>query len=82
MSALVHIVDDDAQVRAYAERFASGPALALRNIKRCVHQGGELPLAQGLDLEGRLVAELFRSQDGHEGLTAFVEKRAPAFTGA
>ena len=26
--------------RAYAERFASGPALALRNIKRCVYEGG------------------------------------------
>jgi enoyl-CoA hydratase/carnithine racemase len=79
---VVEVFDDDAQAQAYAERFAHGPAVALRNIKRCVYEGGQLPLEQGLELEGRLVAELFRSQDGHEGLTAFVEKRAPAFTGA
>ena len=32
--------------------FASGPALALRNIKRCVYEGGQLPLDEGLELEG------------------------------
>jgi enoyl-CoA hydratase/carnithine racemase len=79
---IAEVFEDDAQARAYAERFASGPALALRNIKRCVYEGGQLPLDQGLELEGGLIAELFRSRDGNEGLTAFVEKRTPTFTGA
>ena len=69
-------------MQAYVERFANGPALALGNIKRCVYEGGELPLADGLALEGRLVEELFRSRDGTEGLQAFVEKRTPEFVGS
>jgi enoyl-CoA hydratase/carnithine racemase len=79
---VAEVFEDDAQAQAYVERFASGPALALRNIKRCVYEGGQLPLDEGVALEGRLIEELFRSQDGREGLTAFVEKRTPVFTGA
>jgi len=79
---VAEVFDDNARVQAYVERFAAGPTLALRNIKRCVNEGGELPLTDGLALESRLVEELFRSHDGNEGLTAFVEKRTPTFTGA
>jgi enoyl-CoA hydratase/carnithine racemase len=79
---LAEVFEDEAEAEAYIERLAAGPALALRNIKRCVYEGGQLPLDEGVALEGRLVEELFRSEDGHEGLTAFVEKRPPAFTGA
>jgi len=76
---VAEVFEDEAQVREYAEKFANGPSLALRNLKRCVYEGGELPLDQGLALEAELVEELFNSQDGHEGLTAFVEKRTPNF---
>ena len=58
-----------------SQRLAAGPPLALAAIKRCVHEGGELPLEQGLALERELIEQLFRSKDATEGLTAFVEKR-------
>jgi enoyl-CoA hydratase/carnithine racemase len=74
-------VAEDA-VRIAAERLANGPALALAAIKRCVHEGGQLPLDDGLALEAELVEELFRSDDATEGLTAFVQKRTPTFVGA
>lgn len=70
------------EVEKIAARFASGPRLALASIKRCVNDGGELTLAGGLALEAELVEKLFRSQDALEGLNAFVEKRAPEFTGS
>jgi enoyl-CoA hydratase/carnithine racemase len=70
------------QVREKADRLALGPALALAAIKRCVHEGGERPLEDGLALEAELVEQLFRSKDATEGLTAFVEKRNPQFVGA
>jgi enoyl-CoA hydratase/carnithine racemase len=79
---IAELFEDEAQVQAYVERFAIGPALALRNIKRSVYEGGQLSLSEGLELEGELVEELFSSQDGNEGLTAFAEKRTPTFTGA
>jgi enoyl-CoA hydratase/carnithine racemase len=72
------LVDADG-AREYAERLAAGPQLAIAAIKRCVHEGGQLPLDEGLALEARLVEQLFRSEDANEGLTAFVEKRRPQF---
>jgi enoyl-CoA hydratase/carnithine racemase len=72
------LVDEDG-ARAYAERLAAGPRQAIAAIKRCVHEGGQLPLADGLALEADLVERLFRSEDANEGLTAFVEKRRPEF---
>ena len=70
------------QVREYASKLASGPALAIAAIKRCVHEGGELALANGLALEAELMEQLFKSRDADEGLHAFVEKRQPEFVGA
>jgi enoyl-CoA hydratase/carnithine racemase len=72
------LVDEDG-AREYAERLAAGPQQAIAAIKRCVHEGGQLPLDQGLALEAELVERLFRSDDANEGLTAFVEKRRPQF---
>jgi enoyl-CoA hydratase/carnithine racemase len=81
VSALYPAEEAEARVREQAERFAVGPALALAAIKRCVHEGGELPLDEGLALEAELVERLFRSKDAEEGLNAFVEKRNPEFVG-
>lgn len=72
----------ESDAREYAERLATGPALAIAAIKRCVHEGGELALANGLALEAELMEQLFRSRDASEGLQAFVEKRKAEFVGA
>ena len=72
------LVDADG-ARAYAERLAGGARHALAAIKRCVHEGGQLSLEEGLALEASLVEKLFRSEDAQEGLHAFAEKRTPEF---
>jgi enoyl-CoA hydratase/carnithine racemase len=67
---------------ALVERLAGGPPLAIANIKRAAYEGTQMKLDDGLALERDLIEQLFRSNDAREGLTAFTEKRAPAFTGA
>jgi enoyl-CoA hydratase/carnithine racemase len=66
---------------AYAERLATGPALAHGNIKLATVLGYEMPLDAGLAWERQLVHELFASDDANEGFAAFVEKRPPRWTG-
>jgi enoyl-CoA hydratase/carnithine racemase len=82
VSALYPAEEAADRVREQAERLAVGPALAIAAIKRTVHEGGQLPLDEGLALEGELIEQLFRSKDAAEGLNAFVEKRNPEFVGA
>jgi len=82
VSELYEPEEAKARVRALAERFANGPALATASIKRCVHEGSQRTLEEGLAIEGMLIERLFRSQDAAEGLHAFVEKRPPEFVGA
>jgi enoyl-CoA hydratase/carnithine racemase len=85
MGLVAHVYEAeeaDGKVREYAERLATGPGLAIAAIKRCVHEGGQETLDEGLALEAELMEQLFRSKDADEGLHAFVEKRTPEFVGA
>jgi enoyl-CoA hydratase len=66
---------------AYASALASGATRAIGNIKLAVHEGLEGSLEDGLALERQLVQDLFRSEDGQEGIAAFAEKRKPVFAG-
>jgi enoyl-CoA hydratase/carnithine racemase len=72
----------EATVREYAERLAAGATLATASIKRCVYEGAQKTLDEGLALERELMEDLFRSKDADEGLHAFVEKRKAEFVGA
>lgn len=59
---------------------ARGP-LSLELAKEAVHRGSELPLRDGLRLEGDLNHQLAASEDRAEGLQAFFDKRPPDFSG-
>ena len=70
------------EAKAYALKLAHGPSRANAYIKRCVYEGTEMPLADGLVLERDLISELFFTEDAQEGLAAFVEKRKAEFKGS
>ena len=48
-------------------------------VLEAVNRGGQLGLADGLRLESGLFGILAASQDMHEGLRAFLEKRPARF---
>ncbi len=69
------------EAMAFARQIASGATIAIGHIKRCVHEGLDSPLADGLKLERDLIGELFDTEDAKEGISAFAEKRKAEFTG-
>lgn len=64
-----------------AEKIASHSKLIVGMCKESVLYSFETPLSQGLRTEKRLFQMTFGTKDQKEGMTAFVEKRSPNFTG-
>ncbi|WP_431027579.1 enoyl-CoA hydratase/isomerase family protein [Lysinibacillus sp. LZ02] len=63
-----------------ATKMASFSLEALSRIKQSVNDGVNLPLAEGLELEANLFADIFATEDAKEGIQAFLEKRKPSFS--
>jgi enoyl-CoA hydratase/carnithine racemase len=62
-----------AAARRRVERFAGGPAYALRAAKEAIDRGLEVDLATGLEIERMQFAALFATRDREIGMTSFVE---------
>ena len=73
------------EARKATESFAVGIAaaapLAVAAAKRAVREGLDLPLADALVLEARLVDDLYDTEDAQEGIAAASEKRPPEYKG-
>lgn len=76
---------DDAElaatVDALAAQFASAPTRALVRTRQLMRASMSQDLAAQLDAERDAMRELGQSPDYREGVAAFMEKRAPRFTG-
>jgi enoyl-CoA hydratase/carnithine racemase len=66
---------------AMVQPYVNGPAAALRAAKMAVDGGLEMDIAAGLAWESQLFAALFATDDKREGMSAFVAKRKPKFSG-
>ena len=69
----------DETVHAFAQSIATGPAVALRNIKRLLRESLDRPLSQQLRAEADSFGQCAADDDFAEGIEAFFAKRAPRF---
>ena len=70
-----------AEAAKLARTIADKAPVALRYAKESVVKGLELPLADGIRLEGDLSTLLRTTEDRLEGAKAFLEKRKPRWSG-
>jgi enoyl-CoA hydratase len=66
---------------ALGAEYAAKPRLSTRLAKEAVTRAAETTVAEGVEHERRLFYLLFASEDAHEGMRAFVEKRKPNYQG-
>jgi enoyl-CoA hydratase/carnithine racemase len=64
-----------------AGRMARWSPVALRLAKDAIRAAFEQPMADGLTYEKERYLDAFASEDGREGVAAFVDKRKPEFKG-
>ncbi len=82
------LVNDVVPVEFYLERalkiareVAQRPPISARLAKESVHKAFDSSLQDALELERKNFYLLFATEDAHEGMNAFMEKRAPKFEG-
>lgn len=78
------VVPDDELIQvvnALALTFATGPTKGIGYIKQAIRYASHSTLGEALEYEADLQDLAGRTADHQEGLTAFLEKRLPNFTG-
>ena len=79
----LEVVEEDVlgRAKALAAAVAANGPVAVRLTKRAVVETDGLPLRNGLAAEASLFGLCFATEDQTEGMAAFLEKRAAAFSG-
>ncbi len=73
--------DVDSATAELAQQLAAGAPYAVGHAKQIVYQGFERPLEEAGEIEGTMITGAMATNDGQEGIAAFVEKRSPNFNG-
>ncbi len=71
----------ESETRKLAERLRNAPAVAMGAAKQAVYMSHSAELEEMLRYENEAQMRCFDSDDGAEGVRAFLEKRDPKFTG-
>jgi 2-(1,2-epoxy-1,2-dihydrophenyl)acetyl-CoA isomerase len=83
---MIYKVEEDeallASARDLAARLAAGPTRSYAMLRRAVRAGLEGGLTEALALERSNQRDAGFTQDFAEGARAFIERRAPVFSGA
>lgn len=60
-----------------AGKIASNAPIAVRNCKRAINEGIELPIAEAVQVEERLFGACFETHDQVEGMSCFLSREKP-----
>lgn len=71
----------DESLQALVGELAERAPLALRTLKMVLNRGADAPLDTAIELERKAYAWLRSTHDYAEGITSFLEKRSPRYTG-
>lgn len=69
------------EAKTLARTLAGKPPVAIRQAKAAINAGSDMDLQNGCRFETEAFALSFSTADKAEGMSAFLEKRAPKFTG-
>ncbi len=69
------------ETRKIAVSIASKPPISVRAAKEAILKAEDTTMHIGLEFERKMFYTLFSTEDGREGLKAFLEKRRPVFKG-
>jgi 2-(1,2-epoxy-1,2-dihydrophenyl)acetyl-CoA isomerase len=69
------------QAQSIAAELAAGPTRSFGAVKRLLYASANSTLDEQMELETETIADVARNEDSHEGITAFLAKRAPNFKG-
>lgn len=64
-----------------AARWAEGPTRAIAAAKRALNDGWGQPMSRAMEIEAAEFSRAFGTEDAREGVSAFLDKRKPAFEG-
>lgn len=81
VNQLVSPNDLEAATQSLADRLRDAPPISISAAKQAVYASEAHDLEVMLRYETEVQMRCFESEDGREGISAFLEKRAPRFTG-
>jgi enoyl-CoA hydratase/carnithine racemase len=78
---IVEPAELETETRKLAERLRAAPAISVAAAKQAVYMSQTAEMEEMLRFETEAQLRCFESEDGREGVRAFLEKREPKFTG-
>jgi enoyl-CoA hydratase/carnithine racemase len=66
---------------AFAQKLISKSPVAIRMGKKFYYQMIDMPFCQRFALNSEIMTRLCTTEDAHEGINAFIEKRQPVWRG-
>jgi len=78
---IVEPTELETETRKLAERLRAAPAISVAAAKQAVYMSQTAEMEEMLRFETEAQLRCFDSEDGREGVRAFLEKREPKFTG-